>query len=92
MDGEVRDFQKEKGHKSPLERAVERTRQHFMFMFGKDKVSSKNIILTMIGKKGVEQSDEKAVKRHKEAKHARSFFHSIVEDSTFDASTAYSTA
>ena len=50
MDGEVRNFQKENGHKSPLEKAVERTRQHFMFLFGNDNVSSKNIILTMISR------------------------------------------
>ena len=47
MDGEVRNFQKENGHKSPSEKAVERTRQHFMFLFGNDNVSAKNIILTI---------------------------------------------
>ena len=51
--------------------------------------STKNYYL---GTRGVEQSDEKAVKRHKSAKTARSFSHSIVEDSTFNASTVYSTA
>ena len=50
MDGEVRNFQKENGHKSPLEKAVERTRQHFMSQFGNDNVSSKNIILAMISR------------------------------------------
>ena len=51
--------------------------------------STKNYYL---GTRGVEQSDEKAVKRHKKAKHASSCARLVVEDSTFNASTAYSTA
>ena len=39
-----------KRHKPPLEKAVERTRQYFMFLFGNDNVSAKNIILTMISR------------------------------------------
>ena len=50
--------------------------------------STKNCYLTS---RAIEQSDEKAVKRHKKAKHARSCVRTVVEDSTFNALTAYST-
>ena len=50
--------------------------------------STKNCYL---GTMAVEQSDEKAVKRHKRAKHASSCVRSVVEDATFNASTVYST-
>jgi hypothetical protein len=50
--------------------------------------NTKNYYLTS---RATEQSDERAVKRHKKGKHARSFSHSIVQDSNCNESTAYST-
>ena len=49
--------------------------------------STKNYYLTTAA---VEDSNEKAVKRHKSAKHAVSCAHPVIEDSTLNAATACS--
>ena len=53
----------------------------------KNLSSTKNVYLTTLA---VEDSNEKAVKRHKNAKHAVSCAHPVVEDSTLNAATASS--
>ena len=51
--------------------------------------STKNVYLTT---RAVENSNEKAVAYHKRARNASSCSRPVIEDSTFNASTAYSTA
>ena len=53
----------------------------------KNPSSTKNYFLTT---RDVEDSNEKAVMRHKRAKNARSFARPVVEDSTLNVSTASS--
>ena len=53
----------------------------------KNPSSTKNYYLTT---RAVEQSDTKAVKRHKRAKNAASCSHPVVEDSTLNVVTASS--
>ena len=53
----------------------------------KNLSSTKNYFLTT---RAVEDSNEKAVKRHKSAKHAVSCAHPVIEDSTLNVATACS--
>ena len=53
----------------------------------KNPSSTKNVYLTT---RAVEESSEKAVKRHKRAKNAASCSHPVVDDSTLNVATASS--